>query len=409
VYAERAENSELWDVEGRRYVDFASGIAVVNTGHVHPQVKSALAAQIEKLTHACFQVTPYESYIALAEALNRLAPGPTPKKTIFLTTGAEAVENAIKIARYATKRSAVIAFTGGFHGRTLGCIALTGKVQPYKAGFGPMLPEVFHVPFPMPFHGVSTEDSFAALENLFKADVDPARVAAVIIEPVQGEGGFYIAPPEFLRSLRALCDKHGILLIVDEIQTGFARTGRTFAIEHAGVEPDLMTVAKSVAGGVPLSAVIGKAEIMDAPVVGGLGGTFAGSPLACAAGLAVLEVIEKENLNQRAEQLGAKLAARLRQLQAKFPCIGEVRALGMMVAIELVKNRRADLPDAELTKAVVQAAGRRGLILLSCGVYSNVIRVLAPLTIPEAQLEEGLTLLEQSLAEATQGATSAVA
>jgi 4-aminobutyrate aminotransferase/(S)-3-amino-2-methylpropionate transaminase len=390
-------------------VDFASGIAVVNTGHVHPQVKSALAAQIEKLTHACFQVTPYESYIALAEALNRLAPGPTPKKTIFLTTGAEAVENAIKIARYATKRSAVIAFTGGFHGRTLGCIALTGKVQPYKAGFGPMLPEVFHVPFPMPFHGVSTEDSFAALENLFKADVDPARVAAVIIEPVQGEGGFYIAPPEFLRSLRALCDKHGILLIVDEIQTGFARTGRTFAIEHAGVEPDLMTVAKSVAGGVPLSAVIGKAEIMDAPVVGGLGGTFAGSPLACAAGLAVLEVIEKENLNQRAEQLGAKLAARLRQLQAKFPCIGEVRALGMMVAIELVKNRRADLPDAELTKAVVQAAGRRGLILLSCGVYSNVIRVLAPLTIPEAQLEEGLTLLEQSLAEATQGATSAVA
>lgn len=409
VYAERAENSELWDVEGRRYVDFASGIAVVNTGHVHPQVKSALAAQIEKLTHACFQVTPYESYIALAEALNRLAPGPTPKKTIFLTTGAEAVENAIKIARYATKRSAVIAFTGGFHGRTLGCIALTGKVQPYKAGFGPMLPEVFHVPFPMPFHGVSTEDSFAALENLFKADVDPARVAAVIIEPVQGEGGFYIAPPEFLRSLRALCDKHGILLIVDEIQTGFARTGRTFAIEHAGVEPDLMTVAKSVAGGVPLSAVIGKAEIMDAPVVGGLGGTFAGSPLACAAGLAVLEVIEKENLNQRAEQLGAKLAARLRQLQAKFPCIGEVRALGMMVAIELVKNRRADMPDAELTKAVVQAAGRRGLILLSCGVYSNVIRVLAPLTIPEAQLEEGLTLLEQSLAEATQGATSAVA
>jgi 4-aminobutyrate aminotransferase/(S)-3-amino-2-methylpropionate transaminase len=409
VYAERASNAELWDVEGRRYVDFASGIAVLNTGHLHPHVKAAMAAQLEKITHGCFQVTPYESYIALAEALNDIAPGSTPKKTIFLSTGAEAVENAIKIARYATKRSAVIAFTGGFHGRTLGCIALTGKVQPYKAGFGPMLPEVFHVPYPMPYHGVSGEHALAAIENLFKADVDPARVAAILIEPVQGEGGFYIAPPEFLRALRALCDRHGILLIADEIQTGFARTGRMFAIEHAGVEPDLMTVAKSIAGGVPLSAVIGKAEIMDAPVVGGLGGTFAGSPLACAAGLAVLEVIEKENLNRRAEEMGARLSARLRDLQTKLPCIGEVRQLGMMVAMELVKNRRADQPDAELTRAVVQAAGRRGLILLSCGLYSNVIRILAPLTIPEAQLEEGLGLLEQSLVEASGGATSAVA
>jgi 4-aminobutyrate aminotransferase/(S)-3-amino-2-methylpropionate transaminase len=409
VYAERAQNAELWDVEGRRYVDFASGIAVVNTGHLHSHVKAAMAAQLEKITHGCFQVTPYESYIALAEALNRLAPGPTPKKTIFLSTGAEAVENALKIARYATRRSGVIAFTGGFHGRTLACIALTGKVQPYKAGFGPMLPEVFHVPYPMPYHGVTPEHSLAALENLFKADVDPQRVAAIIIEPVQGEGGFYIAPPDFLRSLRALCDRHGILLIADEIQTGFARTGRTFAIEHAGVEPDLMTVAKSIAGGVPLSAVIGKAEIMDAPVVGGLGGTFAGSPLACAAGLAVLKVIEKENLNERAEQLGARLATRLRALQARMPCIGEVRQLGMMVAVELVKNRRADQPDAELTKAVVQAAGRRGLILLSCGLYSNVIRILAPLTIPEAMLDEGLTLLEQSLTEAIAGTTTAVA
>jgi 4-aminobutyrate aminotransferase / (S)-3-amino-2-methylpropionate transaminase / 5-aminovalerate transaminase len=409
VYAERANNAELWDVEGRRYVDFASGIAVVNTGHLHPQVKAAMEAQLGKITHGCFQVTPYESYIALAERLNALAPGPTPKKTIFLTTGAEAVENAIKIARYASRRSAVIAFTGGFHGRTLACIALTGKVQPYKAGFGPMLPEVFHVPYPMAYHGVSPADSLAAIENLFKADVDPQRVAAIIIEPVQGEGGFYIAPPEFLRSLRALCDKHGILLIADEIQTGFARTGRTFAIEHAGVEPDLMTVAKSIAGGVPLSAVIGKAEIMDAPVVGGLGGTFAGSPLACAAGLAVLDVLEREKLNERAEQLGATLAGRLRQMQTRFPCIGEIRQLGMMVAIELVKNRRADCPDAELTRAVVQAAGRRGLILLSCGLYSNVIRILAPLTIPEEQLDEGLALLEQSLAEAGTGATTAVA
>jgi 4-aminobutyrate aminotransferase/(S)-3-amino-2-methylpropionate transaminase len=390
-------------------VDFASGIAVVNTGHLHPQVKAAMAAQLEKITHGCFQVTPYESYIELAEKLNALAPGPTPKKTIFLSTGAEAVENAIKIARYATKRSAVIAFTGGFHGRTLGCIALTGKVQPYKAGFGPMLPEVFHVPYPMAYHGVTPEHSLAAIDNLFKADVDPARVAAIIIEPVQGEGGFYIAPPEFLRSLRALCDKHGILLIADEIQTGFARTGRTFATEYSGIEPDLMTVAKSIAGGVPLSAVIGKAEIMDAPVVGGLGGTFAGSPLACAAGLAVLDVLEKEQLNQRAQEMGAKLTSKLKALQAKFPCIGEVRSLGMMVAIELVKNRRPDAPDAELTRAVVQSAGRRGLILLSCGLYSNVIRILAPLTIPEAQLEEGLGLLEQSLAEASAGAATAVA
>jgi 4-aminobutyrate aminotransferase/(S)-3-amino-2-methylpropionate transaminase len=409
VYADRAQNAELWDVEGRRYVDFASGIAVLNTGHVHSHVKAAIAAQLEKLTHGCFQVTPYESYIELAEKLNKLAPGPTPKKTIFLSTGAEAVENAIKIARYATKRSAVIAFTGGFHGRTLACIALTGKVQPYKAGFGPMLPEVFHVPYPMAYHGVTPEDSLAAIENLFKADVDPQRVAAIIIEPVQGEGGFYIAPPGFLRSLRAVCDQHGIMLIADEIQTGFARTGKTFAIEHSGIEPDLMTVAKSIAGGVPLSAVIGKAEVMDAPVVGGLGGTFAGSPLACAAGLAVLEVLEKEKLNQRAQDLGAKLTTKLKALQAKFNCIGEVRSLGMMVAIELVKNRRADAPDADLTKAVVQAAGRRGLILLSCGLYSNVIRILAPLTIPEAQLEEGLKLLEESLAEASAGAATAVA
>ena len=311
VYAERAQNAELWDVEGRRYVDFASGIAVVNTGHLHPDVKAAMAAQLEKITHGCFQVTPYESYIALAEALNELAPGPTPKKTIFLSTGAEAVENAIKIARYATRRAPSSRSPADSMAARWRCIALTGKVQPYKAGFGPMLPEVFHVPFPMAFHGVSAEDSLAAIDNLFKADVDPARVAAIIIEPVQGEGGFYIAPPEFLRALRALCDKHGILLIADEIQTGFARTGKTFAIEHSGIEPDLMTVAKSIAGGVPLSAVIGKAEIMDAPVVGGLGGTFAGSPLACAAGLAVLEVIEKEKLNQRAEQMGAKLAARL--------------------------------------------------------------------------------------------------
>jgi len=317
VYAERAANAEIWDVEGRRYIDFASGISVLNTGHLHPKVQQAVARQLEKLVHACFQVTPYESYIALAEQLNALAPGAGPKKTIFLTTGAEAVENAIKIARFHTKRSAVIAFSGGFHGRTLACISLTGKVQPYKAGFGPMLPEVYHLPYPMPYHGVTLEHSLQALEQLFKADVDPARVAAIIIEPVLGEGGFYAAPSEFLRRLRGLCDSHGIVLIADEIQSGFGRTGRMFAIEHAGVEPDLITIAKSVAGGVPLSAVTGKADIMDAPGPGGLGGTFAGSPLACAAGLAVLEVMREDYVNvARAKGLPEQLTLRRHAMRA---------------------------------------------------------------------------------------------
>lgn len=401
IYADYACNAEIRDVEGRRYIDFASGIAVLNTGHRHPAVEAALEAQIGRLTHACFQVTPYESYVALAEALNALAPGATPKKTIFLTTGAEAVENAIKIARYHTRRSAVIAFAGGFHGRTLACSALTGKVMPYKAGFGPMMPEVFHAPFPIAYHGVSADDSLAALEQLFKADVDPARVAAIIIEPVLGEGGFYVAPADFLRRLRALCDRHGILLIADEIQTGFARTGRMFAIEHAGIEPDLMTVAKSLAGGVPLSAVVGKAEIMDAPAPGGLGGTYAGSPLGCAAGLAVLEVIEREQLAARAVVLGERIVTRLKALQARHACIGEVRGLGAMVAMELVRNRRADAPNAELTKQLVQAAARRGLVILSCGIHSNVIRFLAPLTIEDALLEEGLEILEAALDEVT--------
>ncbi len=407
VYAERATNAELWDVEGRRYIDFGSGISVLNVGHLHPKVKEAIAQQLEKLTHGCFQVTPYESYVALAEKLNEIAPGSTPKKTLFLTTGAEAVENAIKIARHHTKRSAVIAFTGGFHGRTLACISLTGKVQPYKVGFGPMLPEVFHLPFPMAYHGITVEDSLDALDALFKSDVDPKRVAAIIIEPVLGEGGFYAAPAELLRKLRELCDQHGIVLIADEIQSGFARTGRMFAIEHSGVEPDLMTVAKSVAGGVPLSAVIGKADIMESPEPGGLGGTFAGSPLACAAGLAVLEVIRHENLAQRANHIGNFMSSRLKGLMVRFSGIGEVRNTGAMVAIELVRNGRADSPDAATTKALVQAAGRRGLILLSCGMNSNVIRFLAPLTISDALLKEGLHLLEQALDDVTRTASAA--
>jgi len=397
VYADRAANGEIWDVEGRRYIDFASGIAVLNTGHLHPRVQGAVSAQLARLSHACFQVTPYENYVALAERLNALAPGPGPWKTIFLTTGAEAVENAVKIARYHTGRPAVIAFGGGFHGRTLACMSLTGKVQPYKAGFGPMLPDVYHAPFPVEHHGVGVAQSLAAIEQLFTADVDPQRVAAIIVEPVQGEGGFHPAPPAFLRALRDICDRHGIVFIADEIQSGFARTGRMFAIEHAGVVPDLITVAKSLAGGVPLSGVIGRAEIMDAPPAGGLGGTYAGSPLGCAAGLAVLDVIESEDLCARAERQGAVLRARLEDLRSRWSCIGDVRGLGAMVAMELVRDRRADAPDAELTRALVQAAGRRGLVLLSCGVYGNVIRFLAPLTLPDAQLAEGLAILEAAL------------
>ena len=317
VFTAKASNAELWDVEGKRYIDFAGGIAVLNTGHLHPKVQAAVKAQMDLYSHTCFQVTQYESYVRLADRLNRLAPGPTPKKTIFLTTGAEAVENAVKIARAYTKRSAVIAFSGSFHGRTMMTMGLTGKVAPYKTGFGPMPGEIFHVPFPSPMLGVTLEQSLACLDTLLKADVDPARVAAIIIEPVQGEGGFYQAPVELLAALRRLCDQHGILLIADEVQTGFARTGKLFAIEHSGIEPDLITVAKSLAGGFPLSGVIGKAEIMDGPAPGGLGGTYAGSPISCAAALAVLEVIEEEHLCARANTVGAQIKQRLNSLGSK--------------------------------------------------------------------------------------------
>ncbi|MBI1732804.1 MAG: 4-aminobutyrate--2-oxoglutarate transaminase [Gammaproteobacteria bacterium] len=397
VYAERALNAELWDVEGRRYIDFASGIAVVNTGHNHPRVRAAVEAQLQKFSHTCFQVTPYENYVALAEKLNAIVPGSEPKKTIFLTTGAEAVENAVKIARFATGRSGVIAFSGAFHGRTMLGMALTGKVAPYKVGFGPFPADIYHAPFPIPYHGVDVADALKALDHLFRSEIDPARVAAMIIEPVLGEGGFYVAPPEFLQALRRICDENGIVFIADEIQTGFARTGRMFAIEHAGVEPDIMTLAKSLAGGFPLSAVTGKAKIMDAPGPGGLGGTYAGSPIACAAALAAIEVIEKEKLCDRAQQIGQLIRSRLRTMQEKLSCIGEIRALGAMVSIELVKNHNAAEPDADLTKALVQEAAKRGLVILPCGVRGNVIRFLAPLTISDALLEEGMDILVAAL------------
>ncbi|MDX7642934.1 4-aminobutyrate--2-oxoglutarate transaminase [Aeromonas caviae] len=397
VFIDRAHNAELWDVEGNRYIDFASGIAVLNTGHNHPKVVAAVRGQLEKFSHTCFQVTPYSGYIELAEKLNALVPGPTPKRTLFLSTGAEAVENAIKIARAHTGRSGTIAFKGGFHGRTMMGMALTGKVVPYKTGFGPFPGEVYHLPFPADYLGVSEDDALAALDLCFSADIEPTRVAAIIIEPVQGEGGFYPASASFMQRLRQVCDQHGILLICDEIQTGFCRTGKTFATEYSGVEPDIMTLAKSLAGGFPLSAVVGKSEVMNAAKPGGLGGTYAGSPIACAAALAVLEVIEEERLNQKALAQGEQIKARLHQLATRFDCIGNIRGPGAMVAMELVKEGDAERPDPDLTKRLVAEAGNRGLVLLACGVRGNVIRFLAPLTAPAAIVDEGLDLLEQAL------------
>ncbi len=401
IFCERAENAELWNVEGKRFIDFASGIAVLNTGHLHPKVKAAVSAELEKMSHVCFQVTPYERYVQVAERLNALVPGKTPKKTLLLTTGAEAVENAVKIARAHTGRAAVIAFSGGFHGRTLFALALTGKVVPYKMGFGPMSAEVFHAPYPIDYHGMSVDAALAALDRLFASDVDPARVAAMIIEPVLGEGGFYAAPPAFLQALRRICDQHGIVLIVDEIQTGFARTGRMFAVEYAEIEPDLMTLAKSLAGGFPLSAVTGKAAIMDGPKPGGLGGTYAGSPISCAAALASIAVVEEEKLAERALRLGDLIAKRIRALsqEAAGSCIGDIRYLGAMAAMELVTDRKTRNPDADLTKALVQKAATKGLVLLSCGVRGNVIRFLPPLTASDELVNEGLDILRESLIE----------
>ncbi len=334
VYVDRAENAEIWDVEGNRYIDFAAGIAVVNTGHRHPKVIEAVKAQLDRFTHTCHQVVPYENYATLAERLNYAVPGEFKKKTIFVTTGAEAVENAVKIARAATGRSAVVAFAGGFHGRTFMGMALTGKVAPYKKGFGAMPGDVFHAPFPIALHGVSEADSLAALDRLFKADVDPARVAAIVLEPVQGEGGFYEAPRSFVKSLRHVCDEHGILLIADEVQTGFARTGKLFCMEHHGVAPDLTSMAKGLGGGFPIAAVTGRAEVMDAAAPGGLGGTFGGSPIGIAAAHAVLDVIEEEKLCDRAVQLGSRLKQRLAGIGSATPEIADIRGPGFMNAVE---------------------------------------------------------------------------
>jgi 4-aminobutyrate aminotransferase/(S)-3-amino-2-methylpropionate transaminase len=396
IFVDRAEGAEVWDVEGKRYIDFAGGIAVLNTGHRHPALVAAIAEQLGKFTHTCFQVMAYEPYVELAERLNSLAPGNFAKKSFFMTTGAEAVENAIKVARAYTKRSGVIAFGGGFHGRTLMGMALTGKVAPYKIGFGPFPAEVYHAKFPCTLHGVSVDDAMGSVEALFKYDIEPSRVAAIILEPVQGEGGFYDAPPEFAQRLRALCDQHGILLIADEVQTGAGRTGTWLACEQWGVAPDIITMAKSLAGGMPLSAIIGRAEVMDAPAVGGLGGTYAGNPLACASALAVLDVFEKENLLQRSKDVGARLTAGLKAIAAKHKSIGDVRGLGSMIAIELFKNGDVHQPDADLAKKLAAEAAKRGLILLTCGTYANVVRVLVPLVASDAILDEGLAIMAAS-------------
>ncbi|MGZ3215196.1 4-aminobutyrate--2-oxoglutarate transaminase [Paracoccus sp. T5] len=394
-FAAHAENATVTDVEGNRLIDFAAGIAVVNTGHRHPRVIEAVRAQLDAFTHTCHQVLPYENYVRLAERLNDKVPGDFAKKTIFVTTGAEACENAVKIARAATGRNAVIAFTGAFHGRTFMGMTLTGKVVPYKKGFGAMMPDVFHAPFPCPLHGVTTDDSFAALDKLFKADLDPARVAAIVFEPVQGEGGFYPAPTDFVARIRALCDAHGIVMIADEVQTGFARAGRLFAMEHHGIAADLTTMAKGLGGGFPIAAVTGRAEIMDAAEPGGLGGTYGGNPLGIAAGLAVMDVIEDEDLCARAETLGAKLRDRLAALQPRVPEMADIRGPGFMVAAEFIGTDGT--PDAAMTNRIRQEALARGLLLLTCGVHGNVIRFLAPITIPDDQFAQALDILDDAI------------
>ena len=396
VYVEKAKGSELWDVEGNRFIDFGTGIAVCNTGHSHPKVVQAAKDQIEKFSHTCVMVNPYEVAVELAEKLVAAAPGDSEKKAIFVSTGAEAVENCVKIARAYTGRRGVIAFNGGFHGRTNLTMALTGKITPYKNLFGPFPSDIFHAPFPIELHDISIKQSLKALENLFKVDIAPSDVAAIILEPVQGEGGFYAAPKEFLVALREICDEHGIVLIADEIQTGFARTGKMFSFEHSGVEPDLITMAKGIAGGFPLSAVVGKSAIMDAPLPGGLGGTYGGSPVACAAALAVLDIIEEEKLVERANHIGQLFNQRLSALKAQHPTlISEVRNQGAMIALELMVDSDPEQGNAELTQAIIAGAAEHGLILLACGFYANVIRFLPALTIPDDIANEGLDAFEK--------------
>jgi 5-aminovalerate/4-aminobutyrate aminotransferase len=399
IFADRAQNATVTDVEGREFIDFAGGIAVLNTGHLHPKVIAAVQEQLTKLTHTCFQVLAYEPYVELCEKINAKVPGDFAKKTLLVTTGSEAVENAVKIARAATGRAGVIAFTGGYHGRTMMTLSLTGKVNPYSAGMGLMPGGVFRAQYPCELHGVSVDDAIASIERVFKNDAEPRDIAAIIIEPVQGEGGFYVAPKEFMQRLRALCDQHGILLIADEVQTGAGRTGTFFAMEQMGVAADLTTFAKSIAGGFPVAGVCGKAEYMDAIAPGGLGGTYAGSPIACAAALAVMQVFEEENLLERCKAVGERLVSGLKAIAAKHKAVGEVRALGAMIAMELCEDGDLHKPNAALTGQIVAKARDKGLILLSCGTYGNVLRVLVPLTAEDALLDKGLGIIAECFDE----------
>lgn len=396
-----AKGEFVYGDDGREYIDFVGGIGVMNVGHCHPRVVAAVKAQAEKLTHAAFQVSAYESYVQLAERLNKLAALGEATKTVFLTTGAEAVENAVKIARAHTNRPGVIAFTGGFHGRTLMGMSLTGMSQPYKQNFGPFAPDTYHVPYPDEYRGVSTDDAIDALNNLFATDIAPDRVASVIIELVQGDGGFLPAPPDFLKRLRELTQHHGIVLIADEIQTGFGRTGSLFAFQQAGIVPDLITVAKSLAGGLPLSGVIGKASIMDAPTPGGLGGTYGGNPIACAAALAVLDVFAEEKLLDKAQALGRQLLSGFQGLQERHNAIGTVRGQGAMLALEFVKDRASKAPDAAVAQKVIDNLREEGVLAIKCGVHRNIVRCLVPLVAEEAVVEQALAAFDRAVSRAS--------
>jgi len=411
VFAAKADGAIIEDVDGNRYIDFAGGIGVMNIGHTRPEVTQAIAEQAAKFTHTCFSVMMYEPYVALAERIVNIAPGDFPKKALFLNSGAEAVENAVKIARYATGRPAIIVFDNAFHGRTLMTMTMTAKVKPYKYRFGPFAPEVYRAPFPYPYRMNMTaqeasEHCISELERMFSGDVAPDQVAAVVIEPVQGEGGFMIAPPGFLRALKTVCEKYGILFVADEIQSGFCRTGKMFAVEHDGVAPDLMIIAKSMGAGMPISGVVGRAEIMDAPPPGMLGGTYSGNPVACAAALAVLDLYEKEDYAARSREIGLVATERFLSLQERFPFVGDVRGLGGMVAIELVMDRTTKEPDSHAASDILAAAHHRGLVLIKAGMYDNVIRVLVPLCVTDEQLKQGLDILEEAVTTVAQAATA---
>ena len=411
VFAARADGAIIEDVDGNRYIDFAGGIGAMNIGHARPEVTQAIAEQAAKFTHTCFSVMMYEPYVALAERIVKLAPGDFPKKAIFFNSGAEAVENAVKIARSATGRPAIITFDYGFHGRTLMTMSMTSKVKPYKHGFGPFAPEVYHAPFPYEYRMNMTpqavsEYCIAQLEHMFVGKVAPDHVAAIIIEPVQGEGGFIVAPPGFLRELKALCEKYGILFVADEIQSGFCRTGRMFAVEHDGVAPDLMIIAKSMGAGMPISGVVGRAEFMDAPAPGTLGGTYSGNPVACAAALVALDLYEKEDLAARSREIGRVVTERFLQFQQRFPFVGDVRGLGGMVAMELVKDRTTKEPDSHAASDILAAAHHRGLVLIKAGLFGNVVRVLVPLCVTDDQLRQGLDILEEACATVAQVAVA---